>query len=91
MNKTELIEAIAEKLGAAPKETAGFLNAFIEVTEETLKEGDSIVIPGFGSFIVADRAARMARDFKTGKHVQVAASKCVRFKVGKTLKDIVKK
>lgn len=91
MNKTELVEAIANKSGSTQKDAAEFLNAFVAVAEETLGRDESVVIPGFGSFVVADRAARMARDFKTGQHVQVAASKCVRFKVGKTLKDIVKK
>ena len=90
MNKTELTEAIADKAQISQKDAGLFLNAFIEVTEETLKNNDSIVIPGFGSFIVAERAARKARDFRTGQNVDVPASRCVRFKVGKTLKDMVK-
>lgn len=90
MNKTELVEAIASKVGSTQKDAAGFLKSFVEITEEALKNGDSVVIPGFGSFIVAERAARMARDFKSGKNVQVPASKCVKFKVGKTLRDSVK-
>lgn len=91
MNKTELVEAIAEKNNASQKESAEFLNTFISVVEETLCKNESIVIPGFGSFLVTDRAARKARDFNSGKLVDVPASKCVRFKVGKTLKDMVKK
>ena len=90
MNKTELTEEIANKSGSTHREAAAFLNAFVEITEETLKKGDSVVIPGFGSFVVTERAARMARDFKSGKNVQVPASRCVRFKVGKTLKESVK-
>lgn len=90
MNKTELVEAIAGKSGASQKDSAEFLSAFISVVEETLCKQESIVIPGFGSFLVTDRAARKARDFNSGELVDVPASKCVRFKVGKTLKDMVK-
>jgi DNA-binding protein HU-beta len=90
MNKTELIESIAAKAEISQKDAGIFLNALIDVAEDTLKSGDSIVIPGFGSFVVAERAARKARDFRTGQNVDVPASRCVRFKVGKTLKDMVK-
>ena len=90
MNKSELVEEIAKTLDATQKDTAEFVRAFVEVVQDALKKGDSVVIPGFGAFSVTERAARMARDFKSGNLVKVPATKCVKFKAGKTLKDTVK-
>lgn len=57
---------------------------------ETLAKNESVVLPGFGSFSVAELAARTGKNFKTGETIQVHASKYVKFKVGKILKDSVK-
>lgn len=90
MNKTELIERIAATTKMSQKDTNAFFKGFVEVVEATLKNGDDVVIPGFGSFVIATRSARTARNFHTGKNIEVPATKCVRFKVGKTLKEAVK-
>jgi DNA-binding protein HU-beta len=55
-----------------------------------LEKGDRIQVPGFGSFSVSERAARTGRNPKTGQSIKIAASKNVRFKVGKDLKDSLK-
>lgn len=89
MNKSEFIKAIAEKSGATIKDSEKSLNMFIEVLSETLGNGNDVSIPGFGSFVVSDRAARKARDFRTGETVEIPASRCVKFKAGKTLKSVV--
>lgn len=90
MTKTELVRTIADKAGMTIKKADTFLNTFIEVLSENLEKGSDISIIGFGTFSVAEHSARKARDFQTGKMIDIAASKTVKFKVGKTLKDAVK-
>lgn len=89
MNKAELIKAISEKAGSTNKDAEVHLNAFIDIAMEALKKGEDITLIGFGSFSVAARGARTGRNFKTGKTIYVPASKSVKFKVGKNLKDAV--
>ena len=90
MNKTELVKAISEKSGSTQKDAENFLNAFIESVTESMKKGEDVAIIGFGTFSVAERAARTARNFRTNELIDVPASKTVKFKVGKGLKDSVK-
>lgn len=87
MTKTDLVKAIAGKSGKTIKDTDIFLNAFIDVTSENLGKGLDVSIIGFGTFSVAERAARQARNFQTGEMMNIPASKTVKFKVGKTLKE----
>ncbi len=89
MNKSELVKAISEKSGSTVKDTEKFLNAFIETVTESMKKGDDVALVGFGTFSVAERAARTARNFRTKEIIDVPASKTVKFKVGKNLKDAV--
>ena len=90
MNKTELIKSISEKSGSTQKDAENFLNAFIESVTESMKKGEDVAIIGFGTFSVAERAARTARNFRTNELIDVPASKTVKFKIGKVLKDSVK-
>lgn len=90
MNKTEFVRAVAEESGLSIKDAGVALDAFMEVTKRLLVSGESVNLIGFGSFEVAERSARPGRDFKTGKMINVPASRTVKFKVGKTLKDAVK-
>lgn len=89
MNKTELIEAIAASADI-PKTTAGkALDAVMESITNALKSGESVVLVGFGTFAVKDRAARTGRNPKTREPIEIAASKVPGFKAGKALKDAV--
>ena len=89
MNKTELIEAIAASADI-PKTTAGrALDAVMENITNALKSGDSVVLVGFGTFTVKDRAARTGRNPKTREEIAIPASKVPGFKAGKALKDAV--
>jgi len=90
MNKTELIDAIANKAGLSKKDAKGALEATIESVTEALKSGDSVSLIGFGTFSTSARAARTARVPGTGKEVQVPATTVAKFKVGKALKEAVK-
>ena len=89
MTKSELAKAIAEKAGMTIKDSEKFLNAFIEVTIETLKKGDDVNLIGFGGFSAVQRKARKGMNFVTKKAVNIPASKGVRFKPGKNLREAV--
>ena len=91
MNKTELIAAVAEKSGLSKKDSEAAVAATIAAITEALKAEDKVQIVGFGSFEVVNRAARTARNPRTGEAVEIAASKAPAFKAGKALKDSVNK
>ena len=89
MNKSELIDAIAASADI-PKATAGrALDAVIESVTGALKDGDSVVLVGFGTFSVKERAARVGRNPQTGDPINIEAAKIPGFKAGKALKDAV--
>ncbi len=89
MNKTELIDAIATSADLE-KATAGkALEAVIESITGALTKGDDVVLVGFGTFTVKDRAERTGRNPQTGAEITIAAAKVPGFKAGKGLKDAV--
>ncbi|WP_368223531.1 HU family DNA-binding protein [Bacillus velezensis] len=90
MNKTEFVGEVAEKLGVAKKEATPKVEAVFNVIVETLAKGESIKIPGVGTFEVRERAARKGRNIQTGEEIEIPASKAVKFKPAKALKDSVK-
>jgi DNA-binding protein HU-beta len=89
MNKTELIYAISEKSGLNKKSSEIALNATLSVIEDELKDGGKVVLVGFGTFEVRERAARKGRNPQTSQEIQIPASKAPVFKAGKSLKDII--
>ena len=89
MNKTELISSMAAKSGLTKKDSEKALKAFEEAVTETLVAGGKVQLVGFGTFDVAERAAREGRNPQTGDPMKIAASKAPRFKVGKALRDAV--
>lgn len=91
MNKTDLVNSIASKSGLSKKNSEAALNAFISSVEETLQNGEKVVLVGFGSFEVRDRAARKGRNPQTKEEITIPASKAPVFKAGKGLKDIINK
>lgn len=89
MNKSELIDKVAASADI-PKAVAGrALDAVIESITGALQEGESVVLVGFGTFSVKDRAARTGRNPQTGNPIEIAAAKIPGFKAGKALKDAV--
>lgn len=90
MNKTELIGAVAQKAGLTKKDTEKAINSFIDVVQETLAEGDTVAILGFGTFSARDRAAREGRNPRTGEPIQIPASRVPVFRPGRGLRDAVK-
>ena len=89
MNKTELVAAIAEKAGLSKKDAEGAVKAFTDTVAEQLKAGEKIQLVGFGTFEVAERAARTGKNPQTGEAIKIPASKAPKFKAGKALKDLV--
>ena len=89
MNKTELIDAVAEASDLTKAESSRAVDAVIASVTKALKSGDAVTLVGFGTFQVRDRAARTGRNPKTGDTIKIAASKNPSFKAGKALKDAV--
>jgi DNA-binding protein HU-beta len=89
VNKAELIEAVAASADL-PKAAAGrAIDAMVESVTNALKEGDQVVLVGFGTFSVKERAARTGRNPQTGEPIQIKAATIPGFKAGKALKDAV--
>ena len=89
VNKSELIEAIAESADITKAEAGRALDATISAVTGALKDGDQVALVGFGTFSVKDRAARTGRNPQTGAPIEIAAAKIPGFKAGKALKDAV--
>ena len=90
MNKAEMITVIAEKAGIRKTEAEKALDAFIDVIGLELQKGEKVPVAGLGSFEVSCRAARTGRNPQTGEEIEISASKNVKFKAAKALKDKVK-
>ncbi len=89
MNKSELIDAIAAHSELSKADAGRALNGFIAAVTDAMKREDDVVLVGFGTFSVKERAAREGRNPSTGETIQIAASKSVGFKAGKALKESV--
>lgn len=89
MNKTDLVNAVAEKAEFSKKDADKAVAAVIESITDALVSGDKVQLVGFGTFEVRDRAAKQGHNPKTGEAMLVPASKLPAFKAGKALKDAV--
>ena len=87
MNKTQLIQKIAENGNMTKKEAELALNAVINTISDAVVAGEKVQVSGFGSFDVKTRDARMGRNPKTGEAVEIASSKRVVFTAAQVLKD----
>ncbi|MDC3417561.1 HU family DNA-binding protein [Aquibacillus salsiterrae] len=90
MNKTDLVNQVAEASDLSKKDAGKVVDAVFETISESLSNGDGVQLIGFGNFEVRDRAARKGRNPQTGEEIEIAASKVPAFKPGKALKDAVK-
>ncbi|WP_025674371.1 HU family DNA-binding protein [Salinivibrio socompensis] len=89
MNKSELIDHIAESADISKASAGRALDAFVGGVSDTLKSGDQVALVGFGTFSVRERAARKGRNPQTGAEIDITAAKVPGFKAGKALKDAV--
>jgi DNA-binding protein HU-beta len=86
MNKTELVKAVADKTLLSKKDSEKAVSAVFDTITEQLAEGNKVVLVGFGTFEVRDRAARKGRNPSTKEEIMIPASKAPAFKAGKNLK-----
>ena len=91
MNKTELVAAVAEKIGMTKKDAERVINATLDTVTETLVKGDKVQVSGFGIFEVKAREARVGRNPRTKETIQIPATRTPVFKPSKALKDTVSK
>lgn len=87
--KADIIDAMADKAGISKKEAAAAFDAFVSFISETCQNGDRCAIPGLGTFQVTQRKAREGRNPRTKEKITIPASKNVRFKAGKDLRDVL--
>ena len=89
MNKSQLIDKIADGADISKASASRALDSFVDAITGALKEGDQVALVGFGSFVVRERSARTGRNPQTGATIDIAAAKVPAFKAGKALKDAV--
>lgn len=90
MNKTELVNAIAEKANLTKVDAKAALDAAVEAISEALAKDDKVALIGFGSFSVVEKGARTGINPRTKQTIKIAARKVVKFKAGAELADKVK-
>jgi DNA-binding protein HU-beta len=90
MNKAELVDAIAKKSGLTKKDSELALNAFTASVQSAIKKKEKVVLVGFGTFEVRQRAARKGINPRTKEEIKIPATKVPVFKAGKALKEQVK-
>lgn len=89
MTKAELIAQIAAKANLTKAAAERSVNAMLESIQEFLAEDGKLTLTGFGTFAVEERQERPGRNPRTGESIRIAASKVVKFRPGKQLKDAV--
>lgn len=91
MNKAELAQAIAEKVGLSKKETENMIATFVEIVTTTIKSGGEVNIAGFGAFSAKMRAGRVGVNPQNPtQKIQIPPVTVPKFKAGKGLKDALK-
>ncbi|MDQ0418039.1 DNA-binding protein HU-beta [Croceifilum oryzae] len=91
MNKTDLINQVADATQMTKKEASEAVEAVLCAISESLSQGEKVQLIGFGNFEVRDRQARKGRNPQTGEEIDIPATKVPSFKPGKQLKDVVNK
>lgn len=89
MTKSQVIAALAEKVGIAKKEVMTFMDAIVELAYKEVKSNGEFVIPGIGKLVKVHRAARAGRNPATGATIQIPAKTVVKFRVAKAAKEAV--
>ncbi len=90
MTKAELVASIGKEAKISKASAEKALNAFTASVTKALKKGERVALPGFGTFSVAKRKARIGRNPQTGKEIKIPAAKVAKFKAGNLLKSAVK-
>jgi integration host factor subunit alpha len=91
MTKADLVEIIFEKVGLSKKEAQDIIEILFESIKESFEAGESVKIPGFGTFNVRRKAARRGRNPQTGEELEITPRKVLTFKASNQLKTLVEK
>ncbi len=91
VTKKDIISKVAEKTGETKKDITTIVDAFLSTIESTIAEGETVDLSGFGKFEVSERAARTGINPATKEKIEIPASKNVKFKAAKALKETVNK
>jgi len=89
MNKSDLVQVVADKAGVSKAAAEKAVSAVLDGISDALEKGEKVSLVGFGTFSVSERSARVCRNPRTGEKINVAATKVPKFKPGKALKDKV--
>lgn len=90
MNKEQLVNAMASTSGLTKKDSEAALKAFMSAVETAMQNGEKVTLVGFGTFEVKARAARKGVNPRTKESIKIPATKAVKFKAGKDLKEVAK-
>lgn len=89
-SKKDIAAAVADQLGITKKDAEAAVSAVFDEIAATLKDGGEVALSGFGKFVVMDKPARQGVNPATGEKIEIAASKALKFKPAKALKDEIK-
>jgi len=89
VNKAELIDAVADRLGHSKRDVTAIVDAFIDDTKRAVAKGEKVAISGFGVFEAQARKARLGRNPRTGETVKIKATKLPKFRPGAEFKAVV--
>lgn len=87
--KTDIVAALVDRVGLNQIEAAASLRVVLDFIQESLEDGDTVQLTGFGTFLVKEKSERKGRNPSTGDEITIPAKNVVRFKPGKLLKDAV--
>jgi DNA-binding protein HU-beta len=90
MNKSQLVESVAEQTQLAKTHIEEVLNSALDTIKKSVKKGDDVTLVGFGTFTKSKRKARTGRNPQTGEEIKIPAMTVPRFRPGKEFKDIVR-
>jgi len=89
MTRTELVDALAQRMNIDKREVKGYLDALTALIEDTIRDGGEVPLKGLGKFKVQNRKARVGRNPLTGEELQIPAKTVVKFTLAKSLKDLI--
>ena len=91
MTRTEVIEALSQRMNCDKREAKQFLEVLTELIESAIRQGGEVPLKGLGKFKVQNRKARVGRNPLTGAEIQIPAKTVVKFTLSKALKDLIKR
>jgi len=91
MTKADLVEKIFEKIGLSKKEAQEFIEILFDTMKQTFIEGESVKLPGFGTFNIRQKMSRRGRNPKTGEKLEITPRRVITFRASKQLKSVMEK